>query len=158
MTDTLTPENLLKLGAGFWASKTFLSAIELGVFTELGKGEADLESLSRTLRLHHRSARDFLDALVALRVLDREGGKYRNTPETDLFLDRAKPSYIGGLFEMLNARLYGFWGHLTEALRTGEPQNETRGGGADMFTTLYSDPERLRGFLSAMSGVSAGSE
>jgi hypothetical protein len=106
MTGAVAPDNLLKLGAGFMSSKAFLSAIELGVFTELGKGPADLESLSRKLGLHHRSARDFLDALVALRVLDRDDGKYRNAAETDLFLDRAKPSYIGGLFEMLNARLY----------------------------------------------------
>jgi hypothetical protein len=86
----------------------------------------------------------------------RENGIYGNTIETDLFLDRAKPSYIGGLLEMANARLYGFWGSLTEALRTGELQNESKGGGEDMFAALYADPERLRGFLSAMSGVSAG--
>ena len=79
-----------------------------------------------------------------------------NTVDTDLFLDRAKPSYIGGVLEMANARLYGFWGSLTEALRTGELQNESKGGGEDIFAALYADPERLRGFLSAMSGVSAG--
>ena len=28
---------------------------------------------------------------------------YANTPETDLFLDRKKPSYIGGILEMANA-------------------------------------------------------
>jgi hypothetical protein len=156
MTKPVTPENLLRLGMGFWGSKTFLSAVELGVFTELAKGEADVEGLSRTIGLHHRGARDFLDALVALEVLDRTDGKYRNTPETDMFLDRGKPSYLGGLFEMANARLYPFWGSLTEALRTGQQQNEAKGSSADLFGALYSDPEKLRGFLSAMSGVSAG--
>src|SRR5262249_28311232 len=62
--------------------------------------------------------------------------------------------YLGGILEMANARLYGFWGHLTEALRTGKPQNEVRGGGTPMFETLYADPARLRGFLAAMSGIS----
>ena len=127
MASTVTPEGLFKLATGFWASKTFLSAVELGVFTELAKGDADLESLRGRLGLHERSARDFLDALVALGMLDRKDGIYRNTPETEMFLDRAKPSYIGGLFEMLNARLFGFWGLLTEALRTGQPQNEFEG-------------------------------
>jgi O-methyltransferase domain/Dimerisation domain len=156
MASTVTPEGLFKLATGFWASKTFLSAVELGVFTELAKGDADLESLRGRLGLHERSARDFLDALVALEMLDRKDGIYRNTPETEMFLDRAKPSYIGGLFEMLNARLFGFWGLLTEALRTGQPQNESKGSSEELFGKLYADPVRLRTFLSAMSGVSAG--
>lgn len=141
---------------GFWASKTLLSAVELGVFSTLANAPADLPTLQRKLALHQRSARDFLDTLVALKLLERENGIYSNTAETDLFLDRAKPSYIGGILEMANARLYGFWGSLTEALHTGELQNEGKGGGEDIFAALYADPERLRGFLSAMSGVSAG--
>jgi hypothetical protein len=57
---------------------------------------------------------------------------------------------------MANHRLYGFWGHLTEALRTGNPQNEARTGGASVFEMLYADPARLREFLGAMSGISRG--
>ena len=88
-------------------------------------------------------------------MLEREDGRYANTPATDLFLDRAKPSYIGGILEMANARLYGFWGSLTEGLRTGAPQNEAKGGG-DFFEALYADPARLAQFARAMSAVSAG--
>lgn len=83
---------------GFWASKTLLSAVELGLFTELAKGRANLRTLSQRLGLHDRSARDFLDALVALNLLERQEGIYSNTKETDLFLDRGKPSYVGGFF------------------------------------------------------------
>jgi hypothetical protein len=153
VTDAVTPANIFKLGFGFWESKTLLSAVELGLFTELAKGPADLSALSRRLGLHDRSARDFLDALVALRALDRQDGLYRNTAETDLFLDRAKPSYVGGLLQMANARLYESWGSLTEALKTGRNQNEAKESG-DVFAALYADPDRLRGFLAAMSGVS----
>jgi hypothetical protein len=92
----------------------------------LAKGSLDFETLSERLMLHPRSARDFLDALVALGMLERDGDRYSNTSETDLFLDRAKPSYVGGVLEMANARLYPFWGSLTEALRTGQPQNEAK--------------------------------
>jgi hypothetical protein len=106
--------------------------------------------------LHPRSARDFLDALVSLGFLKREGDTYGNTPETELFLDRKKPSYIGGILEMANHRLYPFWGHLTEALRTGSPQNEIEGGGPSMFETLDADPARLKEFLAAMTGISHG--
>ena len=146
----------MQVGLGFWASKTLLSAIEMGLFTELAHRPEDLETLRGRLGLHPRSARDFLDTLVALGFLERRDGVYRNTPDTDLFLDSRKPSYVGGMLEMANHRLYGFWGHLTEALRTGQPQNEIRSGGAGLFESLYADPGRLRQFLAAMSGLSRG--
>ena len=151
----VTPENIMKLGVGFWASKTLLSAVELGVFKTLASGPAEPAALQTALGLHPRSARDFLDGLVALGMLERENGTYRNSAETDFFLDPQKLSYIGGFLEMLNARLYGFWGSLTEALRTGDNQNEGKHG-RDFFKALYADPQRLRGFLRFMSGLSAG--
>jgi hypothetical protein len=76
--------------------------------------------------------------------------------ESDTFLDRTKPSYVGGLLEMANERLYRFWGSLTEALRTGRPQNEAKAG-EDFFAALYEDPTRLEQFLHAMTGISMGS-
>lgn len=153
-----TPDRLMQLGLGFWASKTLLSAIELGLFTELAKGSMNADEIIARLNLHTRSARDFLDALVALRMLERDDlGRYSNTAETDAFLDREKPTYIGGMLEMANARLYGFWGSLTEALRTGEPQNEVKtGAGSGLFDALYADPARLENFLKAMTGLSRG--
>ena len=152
----LFPDRIVELGTAFWGAKTLLSAVELGVFSELAQGPLDGETLRARLGIHPRSARDFFDALVALGMLVRERDRYANTAETDLFLDPAKPSYMGGLLEMLNFRLYGFWASLTEALRTGQPQNEAKSGGGDLFAALYSDPVRLRLFLQAMTGVSLG--
>jgi hypothetical protein len=140
---------------GFWASKTMLSAVELEVFTQLASGPRDAVQLAEVLGLHPRSALDFLDALVALNVLERDDGKYRNTPDSGFFLDKSKPGYIGGILEMANARLYSSWGSLTEALRTGQPQNEAKHGG-NPFDAMYSDEHALRGFLNAMTGISLG--
>jgi hypothetical protein len=146
----------MQLGLGFWASKTLLSAVELGLFTELAKSPMPAEAVGERFNLHARSLRDFLDALVSLHLLERDAaGFYSSAPEADVFLDRAKPSYIGGMLEMANSRLYPFWGSLTEALRTGRPQNEAKSGG-NFFEALYADPERLEGFLSAMTGLSLG--
>jgi O-methyltransferase/methyltransferase family protein len=156
MNATPTPDAIMQLGSAFWGSKTLLSAVELGLFSELAaSGPLDAEALRKRLHLHPRSARDFFDALVALGMLEREDGVYRNTAETDLFLDPAKPSYMGGLLEMLNARLFGFWNSLTEGLRTGEPQNEAKTGG-NLFEAIYSNPDLLRGFARAMSASSYG--
>ncbi len=156
MSQNPSPERILQTGLAFWASKALLSAIEMGVFTELAHGPERFDALSGRLGLHPRSARDFLDTLTALGFLQRTGDTYGNTPETDLFLDRKKPSYVGGILEMANHRLYPFWGHLTEALRTGLPQNEVKGGGPGLFETLYADPARLKEFLAAMTGISHG--
>jgi hypothetical protein len=157
MGNQLAPDSIIQMGLGFWSAKTLLSAVEMGVFTELARGPETYDSLSGRLGLHGRSARDFLDALVALGLLTRTGDCYANSPETDLYLDSKKPSYLGGILEMANHRLYPFWSHLTEALRTGLPQNELKAGGPGLFETLYADPARLREFLSAMSGFSRGS-
>jgi hypothetical protein len=150
-----SPDRILQLGLAFWGSKTLLSAVELGLFSELANGALTADELGERLGLHPRARRDFLDALVALGMLTREGEQYGNTVETDLFLDRGKASYLGGMLEMANARLYPFWGWLTEALRTGQPQNEARTGG-NFFAALYEEPERLREFLHAMTGLSMG--
>lgn len=156
MSDHPTPEHILQIGLGFWPSKVLLSAVEMGLFTELAHRPENLETLRGRLGLHPRAAHDFLDTLVALGFLERRDGVYSNTPATDLFLDQRKSSYIGGVLEMANHRLYPFWAHLTEALRTGKPQNEARTGDTPIFETLYADPARLRQFLAAMSGISRG--
>ncbi len=150
-----SPEHILQTGLAFWASKTLLSAVEMEVFTELSKKPEDLKTLSGRLGIHPRSAQDFFDALVALGFLERADGKYSNTPSTDLFLDKHKPSYIGGMLEMANKRLYPHWNKLTVGLRTGERQNEEPGE-EDVFAALYADPRRLKGFLRAMTGISRG--
>lgn len=156
METDVTPDGIMQLGFAYWGSKTLLSAVELGLFTELAKGPLPLEDVRARLGLHARSARDFLDALVALGMLRRDGGKYANTPAADRYLDRGKPTYMGGMLEMMSARLFRFWADLTEGLKTGEPQNEAKHGSEDLFGTLYSDPKRLEQFLSAMTGLSLG--
>lgn len=156
MNEQPTPESILQVGLGFWPAKVLLSAVEMELFTDLANGPQSLESIQGRLGLHPRAARDFLDALVALGFLLRTNGTYSNTRATDQFLDKHKRSYIGGMLEMANSRLYGHWSHLTEALRTGLPQNEIRGGGAPLFEALYADPRRLKSFLQAMTGGSHG--
>jgi hypothetical protein len=150
----VTPDRIMQTGLGFWGSKTLLSAVELGLFTLLADGPRDLESIRIALELHPRSTRDFLDALVALGFLARTNGKYANTPETAMYLDRRKPEYVGGMLEMANARLYGFWNNLTDGLRTGQLQNEAKTGQKGLFEALYEDPKRLEQFLKSMTGLS----
>jgi hypothetical protein len=158
MQSEVSPAHILQVGMGFWGSKTLLSAVELSVFTHLAAGPKTGPELERALGLHPRATYDFLDSLVALGLLSRAGngatGRYANTPETALFLDRNSKHYIGGILEMSNARLYRFWADLSEALKSGKPQNEIKHSGKPMFDELYADPARLEQFMDAMTGVS----
>ncbi len=154
------PSRIMEVGMGFWASKTLLTAVNMELFTHLAEGNLSGEEIKSRLGLHDRALYDFLDTLVALGFLERIGLKetavYRNAEDTELFLDKNKPSYIGGMLEMSNNRLYPFWNDLEECLRTGQPQNETKTGGAPVFEMLYADEQKLREFLKAMGGIQMG--
>jgi O-methyltransferase domain/Dimerisation domain len=158
--EAVTSARIMEVAMAFWPAKTLLSAVELGLFTTLGNTALTGSELQQALGLHQRANPDFFDTLVALGFLARDGhgpdGRYRNTEETALFLDRNSPAYTGGFLEMANARLYPFWSDLTTALRTGAPQNEVKHGGTSMFEELSRTPERLQQFMEAMAGLSAG--
>ena len=156
----LDPSHIMQIGMGFFASRTLLTAVELDLFTHLGANGLTAEAIRQQLDLHPRAVPDFPDALVALGLLDRDGdgpdALYSNTPETATFLNRQSPQYLGGIMEMAGTRLYRFWATLTEALKTGQPQNEIKESGEPLFAKLYAVPERLEQFMNAMAGVSAG--
>ena len=149
---------ILQTAFGFWPSKVLLTAVELGVFTRLGNNALGGEELGASLGLHPRGIWDFLDSLVAMGLLARDGdGKeatYRNTEATSVYLDKTSDRYLGGILEMLNARLYRFWDNLPEALQTGQPQNEIKHSQKSIFEELYDDPIKLEGFLEGMTGLS----
>lgn len=159
MKEPLDPSHIMQTATAFWASKVLLTAVELDLFTTLGDGQQSAAQLGQTLGLHPRGTYDFFDALVALKFLDRDGdgpeGQYRSTPETAAFLNKKSPQYIGGLTQMLNSRLFGFWNHLGTALKTGKPQNEVKDGGKSVFEALYANQDSLGEFLDAMTGFQA---
>src|SRR5689334_6298068 len=158
----LSPSDIMKVGMGFWPSKVLLTAVQDGLFTHLAEQPRSLKEIKNLFDWNctDRHASDFLDTLFALKFLQREGigslAVYSNAEETDLFLDKNKPTYIGGILEMANSRLYPFWANLSDGLKTGLPQNETKNGGENLFAAIYSSPEKLKGFINAMSGISVG--
>lgn len=154
------PSRIMQTGMGFWASKTLLTAVKMELFTILAEKPMTGKEIKRTLCLHERGLYDFLDALVALGFLNRKGIKdsatYSNAEDSNLFLDKNKLSYIGGLLEMSNNRLYPFWNFLEEGLKKGTPQNEIRLGEASLFEKIYSDKDKTREFVNAMAGAQTG--
>ena len=154
------PSHIMQIGMGFWASKTLLTAVKLELFTRLAPRPLTAKEIKYEICLHERGLYDFLDTLVALGFLQKSGNKstavYSNSADTDLFLDKNKLSYMGGLLEMANNRLYPFWNFLEEGLRTGNPQNEIRTGRLSLFEEIYSDIDKTREFVNAMGGIQTG--
>ena len=156
--DELNPGRIWAIGSGFQASKVLLSAIGLGLYTALGAESMTAQQISERFGLVERPATDFLDALVSLDLLGREGdgptARYHNTAETAHFLDETSPAYMGGLMNIWEKRNYRFWADLTEALQTGQPQSEIKRTGRPFFETIYGDPGGLETFMSAMDASS----
>jgi SAM-dependent methyltransferase len=163
--DQLNPSKIMQVGMGFWASKALLTAVHFELFTLLGPGPLSAQDIKEKLssKASIRHIYDWLDTLLSLGFLERKGlldqAVYSNAEDTDFFLDKKKPGYMGGILEMANNRLYKHWMNLDEALLTGQQQNETRDdphGNMDFFAKLYQDPGKLQEFMNAMSGIQTG--
>ena len=147
---SVTPDRIFKIAYAFREAKALLSAVEVGVFTALADGPLEYDRLRRRIGLHERGARDFLDALVALGLLDREeDGRYRNAPGSNAYLSRRSADYVGGLLDHLNTREYPYWSLLTRALQTGDPQFGDRSNGH--YGALYAHQADVETFAQAMS-------
>jgi hypothetical protein len=154
---TPSPYRILEIGLAFFASRTLIAGVGMQLFSELGEKAMTGAELQKALGLHDRANPDFFDALLALGFLEREGdgpsARYRNTPDTAHFLVRGKESYMGGIFEYSDARLYKAWGDLTEGLRTGKATNEVKlSTSKGAFAELYKDPARTEQFVEGMAG------
>ena len=120
----LSPDRILQACFGYQASQALLSAIELGLFTELGKGPRSVTQICHALSLSERAVPQWLETLVALGFVNRDGSGecalYLNTRETSHYLDRASEAYVGARVDGLGRRVYVGWDALIDALRTGE--------------------------------------
>ncbi|WP_243639186.1 acetylserotonin O-methyltransferase [Streptacidiphilus pinicola] len=152
------PTDVLELGTSFYAAKVLLAAVELGVFEALADGPLPARRLHTECGLHPRTARDFLDVLVSLGLLERSDilqpqPVYALTPVAEAGLVRGRPEYVGDFLTLADRRSYPLWGHLTDTLRTGEP-----GPGLDdrdLFDAVYADPKQASIYPAAMSSLSA---
>lgn len=144
---------LMALSTGFWAFKTLAAAHELDLFSRLAGGAGTtVAELAEALGLHQRPAEMLLTGCAALGLLEKTGGRYRNTPLSETYLVRGKPYYFGGFVQMLDKRLYPGWGRLAEALRTNRPTTWDPAVRSSAFDG--EDPIMLALFWEAMHSVS----
>jgi len=168
-----SPDPILQMATGFWASKTLMSAVELEVFTKVSGKSLSLNDFQKLLGFEIRPAEVFVTALVSLGLLEvtkgsdgkENEGFYSNSELADTFLVRGKPSYIGDFITMLDKRLYKSSDRLPQSLKSNRPAVETIGQeGNRSIDALYShalsneeaQDDVMRIFTHAMYGVSLG--
>jgi 3-hydroxy-5-methyl-1-naphthoate 3-O-methyltransferase len=115
------PDDVLELLLGFWISRTVMAAVDLGVFEALEDEPLDLAAAQKALGLNPRPAAALLDTCVSTGLLEKEGGRYRNSPLATRFL------WSGSEHSLRNYVLderwcWEAWGQLEAALRADVQQ------------------------------------
>lgn len=115
------PIELLDLATGYQRARTLFTLVELGVPTLLAGGPQKLEDLSRAIGVHPLAADRFLNACVALGLLELHRHRYGNAPLAAGFLVRDAPTYLGDQLLLHSHTNYGLWRELTATLRAWRP-------------------------------------
>ncbi len=145
----MNPERIVSLASAFYESCVIFAASDLGIFRLIAQvGDADEKELAAAGGFNVRAARLLLDACVAIGLLVKTAGRYRNTPEAAAFLVPGAPGDLSGAIRY-NRDVYGAWGKLQQLAKTGKPV-EPPG------LHLGEDPERTRTFVLAMHGRALG--
>ena len=136
------PSSIVRLSTAYWESQTLLTANRLRVFDALADGPKSADEVAASLGLAPRSTGLLLRACVGLGFLKEEAGRFENTPTAATFLVSRSPAFMGNVIRYSD-QLYGAWGKLEEAVRSGQPALPAQ-------TYLGDDPARTRGFVMAM--------
>src|SRR5207244_5143276 len=120
VTGEPTPDKVMQLITGGWATAILGAAAKHGIFNALEDGAYDAESVAKKAGISVRGAHAMLDGLTGVSLLTLSDGRYRNTPESSAFLVKNKPAYLGGMAEVMTGNMTD-WAKLPEAVKTGHP-------------------------------------
>ena len=138
-----TPERFFETARGFQRSAALKSAIELGVFTKIAEGANTSASLAQKIGAPERGVRILCDYLTVIGFLTKHDGKYRLSPDSDLFLNEKSPAYIGCSIEFLcGPAEFNAMQNLTATIRQGKPQ---------VASALESDAKMWQSFARSMA-------
>ncbi len=129
------------LWGGFRASRVILTANNLRIFENIGKGRTARE-VARTLQADPRATEILLDAVASLGLLRKTRGTYRLAPAAKRFLLPDSPWYQGDMLRHADT-LWKNWSGLDEVVRTGEP-NRRRHRRHDVFIRAMHNNAVLR--------------
>jgi hypothetical protein len=125
-----TPEKVMQIITGGWATSILGAACQHGIFTALEGNPANTETVAKKTEISARGAQALLDGLTGLGFLTLSNGLYRNSADASAFLVKGKPSYLGGMAEVF-LQDFATWQNLPEAAKTGEPSARNTADVAD---------------------------
>jgi hypothetical protein len=148
MQQIATPDQIIQIASGFMASKHLFVAAEIGLFEHISDSGSTLDDLSASSKVPRRTLRMVVDAMVALRLLERRGDLYLNSPTTATFLSGRTPVDLRPMMRFLNRLSYRRWLDLEAAVRS---DGASVGGYHGGFT-----PEDQRVFSEGVEAATAG--
>ncbi|MCU0768580.1 MAG: acetylserotonin O-methyltransferase [Burkholderiaceae bacterium] len=136
------PAPIVRLSTAYWESQALLTANRLRIFDFLADGARSAEEVAAGRQLDPRSTGLLLRACVGLGFLVERGQRFENAPVASAFLVSHSPAFMGNVIRYSD-QLYGAWGQLEDAVRSGRPAVPAQ-------TYLGDDPGRTRAFVQAM--------
>lgn len=134
--ESLSPQSIFEILNGHQRTATLKAAIEVELFTAIQEGNHLVVPLAKRCQASERGIRMLADTVTMLGLLRKDATGYHLTPESEKFLVKSSPAYLGGVAEfMLAPPLYDGFRRLTEAVRTGKTALDDQG------TTAEEHPE-----------------
>lgn len=149
MRQQVTPEPIVRTLGGIMSAQYLMVATEVGIFEALADDGLALDELTARTQLPERSVRIVADALVASKLLEKQDGTYRNTPETFTFLSGRTAADLRPYLRMAHNVEYARWGEFEHAVRAGG------GTDADLFRTSSEKQRIMSEGIAAMTAPAA---
>jgi acetylserotonin N-methyltransferase len=144
---------ILDLLEAFRRSKVMFAAVSLGVFDTLEGRPHSAADLAEGLSLHPDALTRLLDACIGLKLLERRGDTYENTPAASAYLCKRSPSRLTGYINYSNTALWKLWANLEDAVREGTHRwRQTFGWDGRIFSSFFRTEDDKREFLMGMHG------
>lgn len=135
---------LARINGGYAESRILHAAVKLGVFDALDRGGRTTAEIAAHLRTDARATELLLNALVAMRLVHKDGVAFKETDVSRTFLASTTPTSYAGMVRF-DAAVWPIWEHLEETVRTGHPARTP-----DMF---QGSPEETALFIDAMASL-----
>lgn len=140
----MSDQRIWDIARGFQPSRILLTAVELGIFAEVGEGAVESVHVAERIGADARGTDRLMNALVAIGLLEKEGDRFRNSEDAREYLVPGKPGCVGGAL-LHNVRMWDAWTYLTESVR----------GGTSFGRVQHEQsPDQGESFMAAMHNVS----
>ena len=103
----------------YWETKILLTAVKLEVFSALDTRPKSAHEIAERIGADASTLGILLHALVALKLLTKDGELFGNSSTAMTYLVRHSPQYVGHLLLLHDAE-WNNWGKLEETVRTGK--------------------------------------